>query len=37
MIFFDILHLIKDTVVGKRGLPLALSVLGLMRLPGGYM
>ena len=26
----------RGTLVGSRGLPLALSVLGLMRLPGGF-
>lgn len=37
LIILDILHGEGCTVVGRRGLPLALSVLGLIRFPGGYI
>jgi hypothetical protein len=37
MVIFNGLHLTLCTVVGSLGLPLALSVFGLMRLPGGYI
>ena len=37
LVFFHILSRTIFTEVGKRGLPLALSVLGLIRFPGGCM
>lgn len=37
LVIFSGLGYQSYTEVGNRGLPLALSVLGLMRLPGGYM
>jgi len=37
MLILNILYVWLDTVVSNLGLPLALSVFGLIKLPGGYM
>ena len=36
LVFFVVLAVGRSTLAGSRGLPLALSVLGLMRVPGGF-
>ena len=37
LIFFRSLHYQASTLIGSRGLPRALSVLGLINCPGGYI